>query len=79
MTAEQVERLKSIFRVVLKLPGDAEVDTLRQESTETWDSLAHVSLVVGLESEFGVSLDTADSLGITSYAEAMALLEAKGL
>ena len=75
MTTEQNERLKDIFRAVLELTADAEIEALTQEASTAWDSLAHVSLMTGMESEFG----TADSLEITSYEDAVALLERKGV
>lgn len=79
MTTSTAERLQEIFRAVLQLPADADVTRVRRLSTDKWDSLAHVSLVVGIESEFGLALDTAESLRLTSYEAAEILLEEKGL
>ncbi|MBA3557890.1 MAG: acyl carrier protein [Gemmatimonadaceae bacterium] len=44
-----------------------------------WDSLAHVSLVAAIESEFGITLDAADELRMTSFQATQLLLEEKGL
>jgi acyl carrier protein len=44
-----------------------------------WDSLAHVSLVAAIESEFNMTLDAADALRMTSYRATELLLEEKGL
>jgi acyl carrier protein len=73
------ERLRSIFRGVFNLPGDADVSRCRQVAMPEWDSLAHVSLVAAIESEFGVSVDTADSIGLTSYESARLYLEELGV
>ena len=52
---------------------------LDQTNSPRWDSLDHVSLVTAIESEFGLSLDAADQLRMTSYAATTILLEEKGL
>jgi acyl carrier protein len=75
MTTPFGVRLEEIFRAVFELPTDANVTQLRQLSTPKWDSLAHVSLVTAIESEFGLSIDAADQLRMTSYAATMVLLE----
>lgn len=71
--------LDQVFRAVLQLPDDVDVRTVRQVNQKSWDSLAHVSLIAAVESEFGLSIDLADSLELTSF-EAFALyLEERGL
>lgn len=79
MTAEAVHKLQEIFRAVFEVPGNEDVTKLRQMHTQRWDSLAHVSLVAAVESEFGVSLDAGDQLRMTSYQATAILLEEKGL
>ncbi len=73
------DRLDQIFKAVLDLPGSADVTRLRQINAPGWDSLAHVSLVAAVESEFGLQIDAADSLELTSYEAVRAYLEDKGL
>ena len=75
MNVQNATRLQEIFLAVFELPAGADVTPLRQLSTPTWDSLAHVSLVTAIESEFGISLDAADQLRMTSYAATVVLLE----
>jgi len=79
MDAQRTARLQEIFRAVFELAPDADVSRLRQINAPTWDSLAHVSLVTGIESEFGVSLDAGDQLRMTSYSATALLLEERGL
>lgn len=79
MTADQIKQLRDIFKAALELPEGTDVTRLEQGKSANWDSLAHVSLIAGMESEFGVSLDTEDALRITSYRDAVDLLEGKGL
>ncbi len=72
------ERLEAIFRGVFNLLDSADVSSCRQVSTPEWDSLAHVSLVAAIESEFGVSVDAADSVTLTSYQSTRLFLEELG-
>jgi acyl carrier protein len=73
------ERLQAIFRGVFSLSDEANVARCRQVTMPEWDSLAHVSLVAAIESEFGLSIDTADSIGLTSYESARLYLEELGV
>ena len=64
--------LEEIFRAVFNRPEAADVSGIRQLTEHTWDSLAHVSLVSAIESEFGITIDTGDAIELTSF-EAMRL------
>ena len=79
MNAQVAERLQDIFRAVFELPPTADVTRVRQISERKWDSLAHVSLVAAIESEFGITIDAADALRMTSYQATQLLLEERGL
>ncbi len=75
---ERTNLLQDIFRAVFELPDGADVTGLRQGQSEAWDSLAHVSLIAAIESEFGVNIDAAQSLRMTSYADTEKLLAEQG-
>lgn len=79
MNAQTSERLQEIFHAVFELPPNVDVTNLDQSNSPRWDSLDHVSLVTAIESEFGISLDAADQLQMTSYATIARLLEERGL
>jgi len=78
MTPEKERKLAEVFRAVLGLDPDTDVTDVRQLSTPGWDSLAHVSLVAAIESEFGISIDIADSMALTSFRVATLYLEEQG-
>jgi len=71
--------LNEIFCAVFELQVGSDLTQLRQGVTEQWDSLTHVALVTGIESEFGITLDTGDQLEMTSYEAIRGLLERRGL
>ena len=79
MNAASTARLADVFRAVLELTPGVEVERVRQSGEDRWDSLAHVSLVAAIESEFDVTLDAADGLRLTSFEATRLLLEEKGL
>ncbi len=79
MITENEQKLKEIFRVVLDFEDDHDVSTVRRLAEVKWDSLAHVSIVAAVESEFGVNLDGADMERMSSFAATRLLLEEKGL
>lgn len=68
-------RLADIFRIVFELPDRTDLGTVHQAITPAWDSLAHVTLVVALESEFEIEISAADSLEITSFDAALSIVE----
>ena len=71
------ERLQHIFRAVFELPPSSDVTRLRQMSHSSWDSLAHVFLVTAIESEFGLTINAAEQLRMTSFTATVLLLEEK--
>ena len=68
-------KLSEVFRAVLNADAATDVRSLRQLGTPAWDSLAHVSLIAAIESEFGVAIDIEDSLELTSYDAVRVYLE----
>ncbi|MGK2934864.1 MAG: acyl carrier protein, partial [Gemmatimonadaceae bacterium] len=62
---------------VLDLPDDADAAKVRRINTHRWDSLATATLVVAIESEFGIALDAQEIERLTSYEAILILLEEK--
>jgi acyl carrier protein len=79
MTDTSAGKLQEIFRVVFELPDSADVTGVRQIGEGKCDSLAHMSLVAAIESEFGVSIDAVDALRMTSFQATQLMLEERGL
>jgi len=67
MPGEVETKLQAIVRAALELPPDVDVTSAAQDTVASWDSLAHAMLMVAIESEFGMSIDAADQLRLTSY------------
>ncbi len=72
-------KLIEIFKIVLELDDDCDLKSLRRLNERRWDSLAHTSLIVAIESEFGIRLEISDMERMTSFASTYLLLEEKSL
>ena len=79
MQAKNLEKLINIFRIVLALPDDIDVESVRQVSSERWDSMAHVNMIVAIENEFGLTLHAGEYTRMTSFNAIVLLLDEKGL
>jgi acyl carrier protein len=66
--------LTQIFQFILNLPEDADTSGIRRINEARWDSLANVTLITALESEFGITLDAHDIERLTSYQAALLLV-----
>lgn len=72
MTPEEV--VSKVFGVDRRTISDATSNTTLAE----WDSLAHMTLVVELESAYSLSLSAEDALQLTSVAEIKRVLQRHG-
>jgi acyl carrier protein len=59
--------LKELMATVLQVDVESVGPDTDMDTVESWDSLKHLTLVLALESEFGVSIPDEDAGAITSY------------
>jgi acyl carrier protein len=72
------DKLRDCFSRSLGIPAERVTDDLAYNSLKEWDSVAHMALVVELESEFDVMFDTDDILGMSTVAKAREILARLG-
>ena len=72
----QADRLHAVVTDVLGEPVD---DTSSPETTEGWDSLNHLNIILAIEAEFDVQLTMDDALGAGTVGAFRELLHAKGV
>lgn len=60
-------QLKEIIAAVMKVDVGEISEATSMDTLEKWDSLAHMNLVLTLESEYGISLPDDDAVNMTSY------------
>lgn len=71
-------RLKPLFRAAFP---DADIEAIRPETTADdvfgWDSMAHVTLIVSIEEEFGIMFEPEEVTGFENVGELVALVGKK--
>ena len=72
-----IEKLKELIQDILLLEADEYSLDLSQESVETWDSLAVVSIAVGLHETFGYHPTPEEATAIHSVRDIIELLQSK--
>lgn len=73
MTPEQL--VARVFGMHVSEVGDDSSN----RTVDGWDSLGHVTLIMELESAYGVSLSTEDALALTSVGAIKRFLESKSV
>lgn len=73
------DKLRDSFSRSLGIPKERVTDDLAYNSLKEWDSVAHMALVVELETEFGVMFDTDDILGMSTVGKAREILTRLGV
>jgi len=72
-------RLRSVFSQALGIPAAEIHDEIAYDKSKGWDSLAHMTLVSALDSEFGIMLDTDDVLDLSTYGKSKDILRKYGV
>ena len=67
-----------ILEIMKDVFGTEDIDrTVSQKSCEKWDSLAHLNLIVELETEFGVSFEPEEIGEMTNFDKVCEFLKTK--
>ena len=64
------ERVKTQFVECFGISSDIVVDKLEYGTIPQWDSVAHMTLIVGLEDEFDIMIDTDDVIDMSTFKKA---------
>ena len=74
MAADNIDKLKQIFIEVFSI-SEAEVESFRKLNNSKWDSLASVTLIAAMESEFKIEIQEPDYETLSSFSSAELVLE----
>ena len=69
------DRYDAVFMNAISVSKEDLNESLTYESVPSWDSIGHMSLIAGLESEFSVSLNIDDVIDFSSYTHGIAILK----
>jgi acyl carrier protein len=73
------EQLRGTLAASLGVTPDTISSTTRQADLSKWDSLAHINLMVALESTFDITLEVEDFASLTSVPAILAYLQNHGI
>jgi hypothetical protein len=76
---EHHQKLQFSFRQALALPVNFDCRSAASGTMAQWDSVAHLQLVVAIEDEFGIHLNSGDVVDLQSYTAAVAILRKHGI
>lgn len=80
MTPEELDNeLERVFTSVFELPPGTYSTALSMDDLAEWDSIAHVMLVLALESAFGVQFEPDDAATLTSVRIIALTLNERGI
>lgn len=74
-----METVRALVAELLRMPVDAVTDDLAMETTEAWDSLAHMDLVAMVEERFAIVLTMDEIVAMTSVQAIRQVLISRGL
>ena len=73
---ENAVRLERIFQEIFWTdPGPVSGKT--RENTASWDSLAHLNLVLSIEQEFGIALADDEVIAMTAFGAALEIVRTR--
>ena len=68
------ERLQEVISSVLAVPAEELSDDSSAENVENWDSLRQLSILLAVESAYGVSITTEQAVDMNSISAIKAVL-----
>ena len=70
-----MSRLGDTIRQTLDLDPGTDLETLSYRSTASWDSVAHLELLIALEEEFGFVFTPDELMDMTDYPAVREVVE----
>jgi acyl carrier protein len=77
MSTNVAQCVRDILADILRLDAKEIGDDAHLGITPGWDSSNHISLVLSLEEEFGITLDAREIDAMQSFADVVSTIEAK--
>lgn len=69
-----LEKYRNVFMETFSLEEDFDVENLKFQQIQEWDSVGHMDLVASLEDEFEIMFETDEIIGLNSYAKGIEVL-----
>ncbi len=72
--SENLKKYKKAFNETFDLK-DENLEKLKYQSIDNWDSIGHMTLMSALETEFSITLDTDDIIDFSSFEKGKEILK----
>ena len=72
--SENLDKYKKAFNETFDLK-DENLEILKYQSIDSWDSIGHMTLMSALETEFSITLDTDDIIDFSSFERGKEILK----
>ncbi|MDY3908558.1 MAG: acyl carrier protein [Eubacterium sp.] len=69
-----LEKYRNVFMETFSLEEDFDVEKLKFQQIQEWDSVGHMDLIASLEDEFEIMFETDEIIGLDSYAKGIEVL-----
>jgi len=70
-----VKKYIEIFQNSLNVEADKINENIKYNEIEEWDSIAHMTLIAGLEEEFKITFETDDIIDFSSFKKGIEILK----
>ena len=70
-----VKKYIEIFQNSLNVEANKINENLKYNEIEEWDSIAHMTLIAGLEEEFKITFETDDIIDFSSFKKGIEILK----
>ena len=71
----KIEKYKNVFLNSLSINAEKFNENIKYNEVPEWDSIGHMTLMSGLEEEFGITLETDDIIDFSSYKKGIEILK----
>jgi acyl carrier protein len=69
-----LDKYTKVFTEVFEISKE-QTNNLKYQSIQTWDSIGHMGLIAGLESEFKITLEPDDIVDLSSFEKGKEILQ----
>jgi acyl carrier protein len=73
--SDAMKQARGLLAQALEVSADSLSDDTSMNSSEAWDSLAHIRVIAAIENHLGGELDTMEILEIEQLSDIAAILE----
>jgi acyl carrier protein len=73
--SNNLQKYKEAFKETFELKDTDDIDNLKYQSIDSWDSIGHMTLMSALESAFSITLETDDIIDFSSFKKGKEILK----